>query len=243
MKWLFSVIGGSGSSFLIDSLEKCGYNVHKRPDNGWIVPNKKIKKRPYQQEIKSYSEIPDKKTFKNFRLRTRNLDKSGGYKLDEAQTIESNLLLYVKELGGDERKTAIFNTAPMFEFFSQNKLPNFALLVRHPMHAYLSYAKPQRHLNVINDLGGLYSESSIRWFADLWNGFVSEYLRLSDSLLIRFEYAKKDVSQDKELQKVFKDFDESKRNPCENSAADNLMKKLVAKQYFKIYDVWKFDEN
>lgn len=62
-------------------------------------------------------------------------------------------------------------------FFSQNNISEVTYLVRHPLHAYVSFAKPERHKAQIDSLGGVESTRAIEYWAYRWNSHVNDYLQ------------------------------------------------------------------
>jgi hypothetical protein len=234
---VFASYGGYGSSFLIKSLRKNGYAVGTRPDLAFRHPNDftlQGKAYPYSKKIKAeevYQQFPKPGNYRKFRKRS-------GFKINLDITLERNLLNYLLFLHSKNKRAAVFSAAYRYKFFSRHQVRNVVFLVRQPMSAYLSYAKPQRHGHVINAMGGLYSEKSIKWFGEIWVALVSEYFRLRAAnlapVLIRFEYAKGD-SKKPGLYGVFKDYDSTKKNYSKNKKASKLMNRITGKLYRRLY--------
>ncbi len=188
MKYFFVTVGGSGSTYLLKCLGK-KYKVDSKPDTYFIrhdEPFTQRGKKMLHQRLLSFDEKPKALTCTAFYDRT-------GYKLLRNLSIDENLVNYLKHLRSKPKKTAIFNAAAKFGFFSRNNTSGFVALIRHPLYAYTSYTKKERHLNLAQDLGGVDTFKAIDYYARSWNAVVSECLRLPDAKVIRYEFADKDA--------------------------------------------------
>jgi hypothetical protein len=219
---IFASYGGCGSSFLMKPHPSDFSLQNKQHPLGNIKPEEVYKKKPLERNYRKFN-------------------KRAQYQINYKLTLEQNLLRYIKYLENDLHKAAIFSAAYRYHFFSKHSIKNVVFLVRHPIHAYLSYAKPNRHLHVIEAMGGLYSEKSLKWFGGIWRDLVAEYIRLRElnfkPVLIRFEYAIED-SERYGLTSIFKAFKIKKRNYADNKKAEKRMRKIVGRLYDAIYDKW-----
>ncbi len=175
---VFIAIGGTGSRYLIESLVEHGFDVGDKPDytfrhqmDGWSMPGL----------------WPNSKTF---------ADRSG-FTPHDASDPRATLREYVAYLRHAPNRLAILNTFSEMGLFSDMKLTEVTALTRNPLHAYLSWAKAERHGAVIDRLGGTKSAAAIDFYIDRWCRPASEILRLSRlSLLagvIRYEHAVADA--------------------------------------------------
>lgn len=220
MKYIFSVIGGSGSTFLKNKLSIC-FNVGDKPDTVFH-PFLKLREIDVEQE---------------FILR------SNGFKLKSYDNIETAIPEYINYLKREKNHTAIFNICADYKIFSKNKVQDVVFLLRHPLHAYCSWSKEIRHGDVAEKLGGINSKKSISLFINRWISQVIEYYTLSklglNPILLRYEFLKEDLKENKELSMLFEDFDSSKRNyNILNSYSESFIHDYVNKYYFKIYPNW-----
>jgi hypothetical protein len=221
--WIFMSAGGSGSSFLNDSLRSFGVRVAERPD---------VMLRP--------AEIADLRSPATLPVRTMFTRRANGFAMDGTRSIEANLLDYLRFLDERPRHTALFSNVPHFGFFSRNRVRGVALLVRHPLQAYVSFAKPERHLDLVLEWGGLYSESSLRRYADYWLGFVREYVAPKEAGLqpglLRYERLLEDARA-LGLERFFPEWRPS-RNPVGDANAAALLRSIVEREYLEIYPSW-----
>jgi hypothetical protein len=69
--------------------------------------------------------------------------------------------------------------------FSMLNIGDIVGLLRDPVSAYVSWAKPQRHGVVVEHLGGLDEIRAIDFYVDRWCRFVEEVIRLERKGLLR----------------------------------------------------------
>lgn len=241
---LFCSRGGCGSTALNRSLLRRGYTQRhsSKPDLCFTRPeytsgNHELYENRQLLSERGYDDVPYKpEAIAEFHRRT-------GIELDTTRTIRDNLLAFVEHLRAHQQ-TALFNTAPIMAFFSEHDIESVVFLVRHPLHAYVSWTKPERHLNVVEQLGGRDSTAAISLFARMWTGVVEEYLRLSarslNPVLIRYETAEADVArQAPELSSVFRGWDSSRRNAgVLPSSKEAFLEGHVREAFFTIYQEW-----
>lgn len=219
MKYIFSAIGGSGSSYLINVLSR-RYVVGDKPDTVFSNSINGLK--------------VDQGTFE---------ERSNGFKTLPGETLEDLLPRYVTHLRNAPSHTAVFNLAAQRGLFSKLAILGVVFLVRHPLHAYVSWSKPERHKQYVDSFGGVNSMGAVRFYANRWRAVVAECLRLREANilggLVRFEHAHVDASVINDLAWVFDGFDSSKRNfGVLDTEYEEQMRDLVASVYFQIYDSW-----
>jgi hypothetical protein len=228
MSFIFIAAGGSGTTYFLQSLCK-KYKVDAKPDTYLVKKGEPFspKKGQYHQAVSDLYDYPSSGAIVGFRERS-------GFKLDSQQTINDNILNYIEHLKQSNRKV-LFNSLYKFAFFRNNAIKGVTALIRHPLHAYLSYAKKKRHQNLINHYGGVNSEEAINFYAHAWNRIVDE-----SSIVLRFEYFYEDISKIEMEKNVFKKWDSTKRN--ENILTKKSTKILfdkVKNNYLKHYDTWE----
>lgn len=241
---IFCSYGGSGSSFITKQLD-----AFVRPDvwqptfNGkMLVEWESVTNNPDHKElldINGYDSVDI--NWEPFNRRTKNRFKQF---IDTKKSVKENLINFCHWIPETEYRV-LFAHAGIMNFFSENNIHNVTYLVRHPLHAYASFAKPERHKAQIDSLGGVESNRAIEYWADRWNRHVRDYLQCQDKalnpILIRFEFAKQDSQVSAYHQQIFNNFIPSKRNfKALSNRGENLLKSLVSNTYFKIYDQWNF---
>lgn len=237
MKYIFSSVGGCGSSFLVSQLRK-KFIVNSKPDTFFVKKGEPITikkhmggKKHQRLDENGLDTLPSKKAIRGFFERT-------GYKMDPLKPIYLNLHQYICCVQNSDKTTVLFNSICKFDFFSRYKIRNLVVLIRHPLHAYLSFVKPERHKNIADLLGGPCSEKSIIYYLNSWEKNVSEYIKMKDygSKIIRYEFAKQDANKLSGLEWVFEKWESGKRNYSKEISS--IMKPLVPDVFFKVYDLW-----
>ncbi len=223
MRYIFTAIGGSGSNYLIRALAT-RYEVAVKPDAVF---------RSLDKRLTEYERGIDQGTF---------AERAHGYQISEGAALKDVLPDYVAYLRADSARTAVFNTAAELSLFSALRIPDVVFLIRHPLHAYVSWAKPGRHADIIADLGGLCSPRSIDYYTDRWNAFTDELIRMGNlSLLgglIRYEFAKTDA-ESLSLDWAFSDFDSGRRNHgVLPSASEDYLRQRVWSRFASVYADW-----
>lgn len=238
MKYIFTATGGSGTTFFIKCLGK-RYRIDSKPDTYFAE-----KGQPYTQKgrkvvhqflsSKGFDELPIKTAAEYFFNRT-------GFKFDLSKTIARNIFSYIEMVKNDKNRTVLFNTCAKFDFFSDNEIEGLVCLIRHPLHAYLSYTKKERHYNLVKEFGGPDTFGGVEYFARSWISNVSEVLKLKeyDSRVLRYEFLKEDAAGIPEIDGLFNEWRGNKKNKNTLSeAVTNRFKEVVLEYYFKIYDEW-----
>ncbi len=219
MKYIFSSMGGSGSTYLINTLSK-RYSVGNKPDTVFFTSVNGID--------------VDQGTFE---------ERANGFPINPTETLEEVFPRYIAYLQKSNNRTVVFNVAAERGLFSKYEIPNVVFLIRHPMHAYVSWGKPERHKKYVDSFGGLNSPGAVNFYGNRWKTFMEECLRLKKmgilGGLIHFEYAHKDIKKLRHLEWVFKDFDSNKRNfGLLDPRYEKMLESIVQKAYFQIYDSW-----
>jgi len=136
-----------------------------------------------------------------------------GYRPPPNATLEEVLPRYVRHLG--RRRTAVFNTAAELGLFSRLEIPNVVFLVRHPLHALGSWAKPERHGELVDRLGGVAGDRALATSPGA--GMVAAEIGRLESRgllggVVRYEFAAADA-RPLGLGWVVAGLDSSRRNP------------------------------
>ena len=238
---VFCSRGGCGSTALNRGLVRSGYTTHhaSKPDVCFtradlVAPGADLYAPRQLVGAAGYDEHPRKpEAIAEFRRRS-------DFDLDPRRTIADNLLAFLDHLERRGR-TALFNTAAAFGFFRAHDVARVVFLVRHPLDAYASWTKPERHQEVVQSLGGVDADAAMALFARLWTATAVEYLALRDRglapVLIRFESARADVEAGApELVPVFDGWDSTRRSRDGLSARvhDRLLP-LVAEPLSHLY--------
>jgi len=229
--------GGSGSSYFVKCLNK-RYHVDSKPDT-YFVP----KGSPFTKKKKNFHQIvgkdgcesmPGHQSIVGFMGRT-------DFQMDESKTIACNMKEYIDEVKKDPNRTVVFNAMAKFDFFVKYEISDLVLLTRHPMHAYLSFTKKERHFNLVEKTGGVNSKRSIDYYANAWNTNMEQYLSLIDkgSISLRYEYFKEDLKKSLLPFDLFDGWNSSNRNKGLSKENEMYLKSKVEDNYFKIYSSWR----
>lgn len=237
MKYIFIAVGGSGSSYLVKCLDRI-YNIDSKPDTYFVIQGQPFtkKRKNFHQMVgdKGLESFPEKQSMLGFLGRT-------DFQMDENKTIACNMKNYIDAIKEDVKRTAIFNSMPKFNFFVEYNICDLVCLVRHPMHAYLSFTKKDRHFNLVKNTGGVNSKKSIDYYTGAWNNNVSQHLGLIDrgSVCLRYEFFKEDLLKTSLPKEIFKGWNSSNRNSGLTLDSEKYLRSKVEDNYFKIYDRWE----
>lgn len=223
MRYLFSSTGGSGSTYLIRSLSR-RYQVGRRPDTVFRMDYPELREATVPADWSMFAGL------------------ANGYRIPPESTLEEVLPAYVEYLRRRFWRTAVFNTAAELGLFSAQEIPDVVFLVRHPLHALASWAKPERHGKLVDGLGGVGDERALRHFARRWNAVVAEIRRLDGLRLlggvVRFEYAVADA-RPLGLRWVFSRLDSSRRSgDVLGPEVEARLRELVQDEYDALYPDW-----
>jgi len=224
MNYIFSCMGGSASTYIINTLARV-YDVGNKPDTVF---------RPLIDELRIGDINKNQGSF---------YKRSNGYAINDSMRLQDILPKYISYLRESDKRTAVFNTCAELGLFSSLDIENVVFIVRHPLHAYVSWAKPERHGDIINFLGGINSKKAIIFWSNRWIKFTDEILKLQHKGIlggvIRFEYAQADVNNFNELSWIFESFDTTRRNNnVLEKKYEELLKKNVWGNYINLYPDW-----
>jgi hypothetical protein len=220
---IFMSAGGSGSSFVVHALRGFGVKVAERPD---------VMLRPADLDsLEKPATLP---------VRTMFTRRANGFVMDGTRPIEANVLDFVKHVEERPDHTALFSNLPAFSFFSRHRIKNVVFLVRNPIQAYASFAKPVRHQDLVEEWGGLFTEPSMRRYVEFWGSFVREYLALKElglaPGLLRYELLRDDARA-LGLERFFPDWKRS-HNKVENAEAAAFIRELADRDFRQVYPSW-----
>lgn len=221
LRRIFVAGGGCGSTFMVSSLRKSLYKVHVRPDTAFS----------FKQDLDAF---PSKENISQF------YERSGGFWLNERRSINDNLVAYIEHLEQGNGLVLLSRLSRLGNFLTRNGLSQSVCLVRHPLHAYVSFLG-HRHPNTASHLGGLESTERIRWYARQWNLMAADYID-SGASIIRFEHMQEDAREvsNPNLGILFKRWRSGLRNydvlPADRT---RLLEDLVAENYYKLYHQWE----
>jgi hypothetical protein len=225
--------GGHGSTFLKKYLKSCGIKVHIRPD---IVFNNKSTLNPDAK----LSDKPTKNHLNKFRIRTLNQ-----YSLNLNKTIEENMIYYLNSVN-KSNNVVIFTSeiCRMGPFFTNNNIENVIYIVRHPVHAMISFLAHQHKEKMVHFKNGLNSIEYVKYYAKLWNDLTSDHLN-GGSKIVRYEFAKRDVDFLGKGDIILKNmFTTSWKSDIRNynvldSQLEAILKDMVRANYERLYDRWE----
>jgi hypothetical protein len=216
---IYAASGGHGSIFLVNALRETGRRIHIRPDVAFDLNQ-------------SLDDCPSQAGVKVFYQRT-------GYKLDVSKSINDNMVSYLNCICKAGEIVLITRLSRHGPFFCRNKISGVVCLVRHPLHAYVSFVGHQ-HPEAAQEFGELDSNRRIEWYAKQWNLLVSDYIN-SRNKIIRFESMHNDLAglSDTSLPKLLKNWrPEIRNNGVLTKAKENFLKDLVAETFYKVYQDW-----
>ncbi len=219
MRRVYASGGGHGSVYFVSALRPTLRSIHVRPDTVFDTD-------------KCLDDLPDEASVPEFKEKT-------GFTLDTSKTINDNMMSYLGYLEEVDALVLLSRMSRLGKFFTRNGLTAPICLVRHPLHAYVSFIG-HRHPKAGEQFGGLEADATIRWYADQWNSMTSDYLE-SGCRIVRFEYMQDDVKglSNPDLPALLKHWRTDVRNnnvlPHDK---EGLMKELVSDTYSRIYKAW-----
>ena len=128
---------------------------------------------------KTLEDFPDAQSVKEFHERS-------GYTLDLSKDINENFLSYLDCLKRNDAFVVVTRIPRLGPFFTQNNIKNVLCLVRHPLHAYISFVGYQ-HPKAGAQFGELDAPKRIEWYAKQWNSMTTDYIN-SGNKIVRFEW-------------------------------------------------------
>ncbi len=221
-QYFFSAVGGSGSPFLVRSLLKWNGEVGDKPDNAF---------RPNYAALWSGDFNLDQGTFEG---------RAGGSFVPAGFTLEEILPECIEQLRDDPCRTVVFGTPAELGLLSAMRVSKVVFLGRHPLHAYALWAKPERHGDVIDVLGGVNAPIAAEFSTQRWTRATDELIRLADlgilGGVVRYEHAHSDAASFG-LGHVFEDFDATKRNHgVLSAAAVDMLRHITQANFERIYE-------
>jgi len=219
-KIFVAAMGGHGTTYIQKHIGRCA----KRPDVCW-GEGLNIKKYP---EVMKDMPVVVKANI--WRRRTR------GHELNPEYTIEEN---FVRMIDWTKEDWILFSgwCSMKSMFLTDNDIAAFCL-VRHPLHAYVSYFGHQ-HPNHCRTLGGFNTAAAVRKWTGQWNSIISDFLA-SPGKIVRYEYFYKDLRYYKYIRDRLYRFDTTKRNYRElKKPLVKELKEQVSDNFFQIYKEWK----
>jgi len=250
---IFCAYGGSGSSFLFKTLKRLHKQVVERPDVAWQPPvagrqldewrgfvNTKFKEATEKERLLLSDYHLDFTTDDYAVLHARS---DNVFTPDLGKTVEENLAAFCTTMRA-KQAAAVLTHGGIFSLFSRQNVPHVVFLIRHPVHGYASFAKPERHGDHLALLGGVDSDLAIDLWTERWNMQLDEYWRCValdlQPTLVRFEYARHDAAHDRYLSKVFRKFDSGKRNlGVLSPQTESRIRERVMDHYCKVYNDWQ----
>lgn len=177
---VIATIGGSGSHRLMASLATT-YRVANKPDNTLRMNYHRLWAGRFGLDEGTFT------------------DRSLGYEWPAGPWLEDGFADYMAWVDRQQSYALVSGTFSELGLFSAHQIPGVIFLFRSPVQALLSWAKPYRHGDVVDYLGGIDSPASLDFFAARWNAHAREAVRLQRLGIlggaIRFEQAPTDAAR------------------------------------------------
>ena len=224
---LIATMGGSGSTAVQDILRP-HFLILDKPDTVFrnILPELKVTNRsqePWETRAAGISH----------------------FNPDDPLSTAINLLEACKR--HSESVVLISNTFAELGIWSRARTSGVTFLLRHPLHAYLSWCKSERHGDIAEQFGGKENAAFARRFAIRWSKIATEYFRLREigcgPSLLRFEFLPSDSIEVIRTVPLFQAVATSWRSELRNfgSAFDNLsdlFREVTGQNFFRLYERW-----
>lgn len=226
MRTIITPMGGTGSSFLAKNLPiSC-----LRPD---VVFCDRAKG-DLRVDLDRYPEKITAGMIKEWSRRS-------GVDLDKAITVNDNLMEIFRVRKGCLCKKWVLlsgSCSTHQPFLTRNKLKAICL-VRHPLHAYVSFFKHQ-HPNHAAHWGGFDTPAAVFYWAQLWNNIVKDFMS-SGNRISRYEFWPEDSGDTLLIAKFVGRWTKDKRNWGElPKDLEDGLRELVWDNFVKIYgDNWR----
>jgi hypothetical protein len=226
---IISAHGGSGSEFLTRAL-----SAHSRPDKSFFHDDRKNVWPNYHLDL---NDSVTEEDCELFLYRTRG---QHSYNLNREKTVNENMIEYFNYINEND-KNCVLNGILSWccQFLTRNKIKGVNLLIRHPLHSYVSLFS-HRHPKMQKRIGKLGSEESMTYHANIWNGIVDDFLN-SENKILRYEYAYDDAKRYglKDGLGVIKKIRSSRRNSNElTKDQENFYRELTGENFKEIYKKW-----
>ena len=203
---VLATIGGSGSHRLMEALGS-RLRVADKPDN--VL-------RPNYHTLWAGRFGTDQGRF---------VDRSLGFEWKAGPWLESGFVDFMRWVDTQQSYALVSGTFAELGLFSRHRVPGVIFIVRDPVQTLLSWAKPYRHGDVVDYLGGPNSPACLEFIASRWNRHAAEALRLRHlgilGGLIRFETAPADAAR-LGLEWAFDDFCVDRRSRPDELTSESI---------------------
>ena len=213
---IMTPLGGHGTTYIL----KRNAGFLKRPDTAFGV-RYRCTGLPSEESTRSLKVV-----HAQWRYRTNK-------RLDVSKTIEQNLLDIID---ADTNVVLCGSCSSIYPFLTRNKLRALCI-VRHPLHAYVSFLK-NRHPNHARQFGGFNTEEAVSWWAGMWNSIVQDMLD-SGSNIYQYEKLPSDI---KRSLRIDKGWDGSYRNHRQlQGYMETKLKLATEDRFYQIYNEWSME--
>jgi hypothetical protein len=241
---IFVSSGGMGSTHLVHSIRATGTTCVEKPmDNTfyterWPRVARVERKKPV---VAGLHELPSPKICRRFiKVQNKRSNAPEHFSLDPTKTLAVNLLNYFAFLGSNG-SACVLRATSLEGLLNDNGVRDVVFLIRDPVQSYLSFAKPERHKNIIDKLGGVEGADAIAFWCWSWNSLAGEYLKAKsnnlDPVLVRYELVEADTAQLESpfLKKVFGTFSPKRNEVLLPERCERRIRELVSENYASIY--------
>lgn len=237
---LICCLGGSGSTYLrrrivVSWMAVYGttLEVSLRPDTAWISEPALRHMTPSRQWIEGLYDLATTESCDRFKAQS-------GWRPKPYRSIDGNLADYLIWLARKARG-AMFAVAHAHGFFSDHRVHGVIFLVRHPLHAYGSWTKRERHANLVDPVGGKDAQEAAEGYCRRWCSLVDEYhaCETNESVLLRFEQAPSDARDHDVLRAATEGWTPDLRNDGALApATEDLIRSMTEARVRDLYGRW-----
>lgn len=214
---IMTPLGGHGTTFILKRNPGCLV----RPDTAFGV-DYDCTASPFKGSTRPYQTV-----LHQWKYRTHQ-------EVDNSIRIEENLLRIIEH---DKNVFLCGACSSRRPFLTRNKLRALCI-VRHPLHAYISFTRNQ-HPNHVKRFGGFNTEEAVSWWATLWNNIIDDMLASGSNI---YQYESLPLSVLKTLKVVGK-WDGSHRNDGLRGYLVTKLKLMVEDRFYKIYNSWEIQDD
>ena len=154
------------------------------------------------------------------------------------------MVQYLTKINGSNKMVMLSGElCRMGSFFTRNYVKTVLCIVRHPLHAMVSYLVNRHNEKVTKFKNGFNSNECVEYYAKIWNDVIGDHLN-ANSTVIRYEFAKEDTvlltKDDIQLKHILANYWKSNtRNfGVLKPQFEELLKQLVKVNYDKLYETW-----
>jgi hypothetical protein len=233
-----------GSTHLVWTLREQGTHCVEKPNiNAWFPKDfpVAIRDEPAKPAFASLDVLPRAGFCKRFLwVQNRMSDAPERFELDPEKTIAANMADYFAFLRS-HGTACVLEGAGLNGLLADGGQRNVVFLIRDPIQAYISCAKPKRHGRYFEQLGGMESDEAIAFWCWGWNCLADEYLKSKknglDPVLVRYESAEADVAhlESPFLTKVFATFRPNTNEVHLSASAQRRVLEGLGDRYGQIY--------